>query len=92
MRDRDRIDDICHRLAVVWKRSPDIRLGQIVSNAVHFHKKQIQDFTPPDGAVWNDPFYIEDDELIKSIEREGCTCGRTDGRHTNSCGLKGGGG
>lgn len=33
MRDPKRIDRICQRLAVAWKRVPDLRLIQIIENA-----------------------------------------------------------
>ena len=33
MRDPKRIDNICQRLAVAWKRVPDLRLIQIIENA-----------------------------------------------------------
>ena len=35
MRDPKRIDNICQRLAVAWKRVPDLRLIQIIENATN---------------------------------------------------------
>lgn len=57
MRDPERIDRICGLLSEVWKKSPDLRLGQLIYNIVRAHKGGI---TPL--------FYIEDDEL-ESIMR-----------------------
>lgn len=51
----DRIDAIIERLRAVWKRHPDLRLGQMVSNGAKFG---------PDIPV----HVIEDEPLIAAIE------------------------
>lgn len=56
MRDPKRIIDICNRLANAWQQNPDLRLGQLIVNAL------------PEEFDLN-PFYIEDEDLIKEIER-----------------------
>lgn len=65
MRDPNRIDRILNLIAVLWRRNPDMRLGQLLSNFADFR---------------SDPFYIEDDiteEKLKSwlekIKRTGDT-------------------
>lgn len=55
MRNPKRIDDFCARLAEAWKRAPDWRFFQLVTN--------IQNF-----VFESDGFYIEDDKAIKEIE------------------------
>ena len=53
MRDKDRIDPLLQKLGEIWKENcPDWRFGQLISNLFY-------------GA---DPFYMEDDEIIKYIE------------------------
>lgn len=58
MRDINRIDKFCDRLAESWKRLPDWRFGQLMLNLL--------------GQYYNDknhdPFFTEDDEMIKFIE------------------------
>lgn len=54
MRDPARIRPLLERLAAAWERYPDLRLGQIVSNA------------SPD----RDSFNIEDEALLRVIERQ----------------------
>ena len=58
MRDINRIDKFCEKLAKSWKRVPDWRFGQLMLNLL--------------GQYYNDenrdPFYTEDDEMIKFIE------------------------
>lgn len=48
MRDPKRIDRICAKLAEVWSKQPDLRLGQLISNLM--------------GTGKQDVFYTEDDE------------------------------
>ena len=56
MRNPNRIDEFCRRLAAAWKHDvPDWRFGQLMSNL----------FSSFDGR---DPFFIEDDEMIDLIE------------------------
>ena len=47
MRDIDRIDDILGTIRFVWKKNPDLRLCQLISNCFH----------------GQDIYYIEDEEL-----------------------------
>lgn len=54
MRDPARIDRFCQRLAELWKKVPDWRFGQLISNVL--------------GAFSKDPFYIEDDKLLEFFE------------------------
>jgi hypothetical protein len=54
MRNVTRIRPLMERLIAVWERHPDLRLGQIVSNA----------------SPERDSFSIEDEALIRSIERQ----------------------
>jgi hypothetical protein len=56
MRDPDRIDAIIERLRAVWKRHPDLRLGQMVSNGAEFW---------PGVPV----HIIEDEPLIEAVEQ-----------------------
>lgn len=58
MRDISRIEIILDKLKIYWLENPDLRLGQIISNL----GCQIR------GD--NDPFYIEDDLMLKAIEEE----------------------
>jgi uncharacterized protein YihD (DUF1040 family) len=46
MRDPQRIDRILNLIAVIWRREPDLRLGQLLVNIAGFDK---------------DPYYYEDD-------------------------------
>ena len=55
MRNKDRIRPFCERLAAAWERCPDMRFGQLISNA--YSREFIKD-----------PFYVEDDQSIKLIE------------------------
>lgn len=58
MRDPKRIDKFCQRLAICWKMVPDLRFGQFMMNA--FGKM---------ASEGKDPFFPEDDEVIKYIEK-----------------------
>jgi len=58
MRDRNRIYRIVDKLRATWIRSPDLRLGQLVMNAIAFAKN--------DGV--NDIFYVEDDETERGLD------------------------
>ena len=56
MRDPNRIYPICNRLAAAWSAAPDLRLGQLIVNAVY-------------TTISNsDPFYIEDEALVNAVE------------------------
>lgn len=57
MRDVKRIDEFCEELARIWKKYPDFRFGQFILNAF--------------GELYSqgrDPFYPEDDEMIKFLK------------------------
>ena len=54
MRDINRIDEVTKILAVLWKRVPDWRLGQLLNN-LQRHEN-------------NDLFYYEDRKLLDAIE------------------------
>lgn len=55
MRDPKRIDDFCRRLAVCWHQVPDWRFGQLMVNMF--------------GAYGKDPFFPEDEEMIRFFEK-----------------------
>ena len=58
MRDPKRIPKVLAELQKLWEQYPDLRLGQLLVNL------------PFDG----DPFFIEDDEMIKflqEVQRQG---------------------
>ena len=56
MRDINRIRPFCERLAAAWERFPDLRFGQFIFNVYSRHTS-------------GDPFFVEDDETIKMIEK-----------------------
>ena len=53
MRNPERIPDFCNQLSTIWSKVPDWRFGQLMINLFR---------------TIGDPFYYEDDELIKKIE------------------------
>jgi hypothetical protein len=55
MRDPARIDDVLAALRAAWAESPDLRLGQLIVNAVRP--------TNPCPEV----FYTEDDALVRGL-------------------------
>ena len=57
MRDPKRIYKFCDRLAAVWGRVPNWRFGQLMMNCLGEM-----------SAAGRDPFFPEDDEMIKFIE------------------------
>ena len=57
MRDPNRIDMIIEAVRNEWKKVPDWRLGQLISNISR-------------AAGQPDPFFMEDDRLIKVIKGE----------------------
>lgn len=59
MRDPNRIDKFCGRLAKAWKNVPDWRFGQLMSNLLSEYYEQTK----------LDPFFPEDDEMIEFIEK-----------------------
>ena len=56
MRDPKRIKRILAALRAVWEENPDLRLGQLICNAVR------EDML----------YYIEDDTLVKALEKYYC--------------------
>ena len=56
MRDPNRIDDFCRRLAVCRHQVPDWRFGQLMVNLF--------------GAYGKDPFFPEDEEMIRFFEKK----------------------
>ena len=52
MRDINRIDLILDRLKTLWKKYPDLRLGQLILNVLQ------------DPVL----YYVEDEELIELLE------------------------
>lgn len=54
MRDTNRIQKFCNRLARAWENVPDWRFGQLMFNAL--------------SEIGKDPFYVEDDKMIKYLE------------------------
>ena len=58
MRDPKRIDEFCDLLKKIWKRVPDWRFGQLISNL----GRQLE-WTP--GGF----FYAEDEEFMNELAR-----------------------
>lgn len=58
MRDPKRIDKFCDLLKEIWKRVPDWRFGQLISNL----GRQLE-WTP--GGF----FYMEDEEFMNELAR-----------------------
>lgn len=58
MRDPKRIRKFCNRLATAWELVPDLRFGQLLFNIFVQIKNE-----------GKDPFYLEDDAMIKRIEQ-----------------------
>ena len=56
MRDPGRIKKVLAALRAVWEENPDMRLGQLICNAVR------EDML----------YYIEDDTLVKALEKFYC--------------------
>lgn len=79
MRDPNRIDPLLTKLREIWKKHPDLRLGQLIVNLTNPSK--------PCPDVFN----IEDDELFERLDTHGIrrkynvckTCYASDGR----CGI-----
>ena len=58
MRNPERIPEILKELEKFWKQVPDLRLGQIISNLSYESMRN------------NDPFYIEDDDLLELLKQK----------------------
>ncbi len=57
MRDPNRIDEMLAALRATWLQSPDLRLGQLIVNAVR------------PSQPCPEVFYFEDDALLGGLER-----------------------
>ena len=57
MRNPNRIDECCDKLANIWNRVPDWRLSQLMVNA-------ISNYINEHGV---EPFYMEDEEFIEYL-------------------------
>ena len=68
MRDPERIPRICRELQELWAKHPDLRLGQLIWNAMHDSIGQGALANDYDGTGCMDFFYMEDEEFIKAIE------------------------
>ena len=58
MRNPDRIPEILKELEEFWKQNPDLRLGQIISNLSYESMRN------------NDPFYMEDKDLLELLKQK----------------------
>lgn len=56
MRNPERIPEVIKELEEFWKRNPDWRLGQVMSNLSY------------ELMANNDPFYLEDDKLLELLK------------------------
>lgn len=59
MRDINRIEPMMDELAEFWKAHPDWRFGQLIANCIRAY----------DGRLNCDPFFIEDDDLLKGLRK-----------------------
>lgn len=57
MRNPKRIYMILELVAKIWTLCPDLRLGQLILNAIE------------EAGFNGDPFYCEDDRLVAGLER-----------------------
>jgi uncharacterized protein YihD (DUF1040 family) len=58
MRDPNRIPEVINTLQTVWNKFPDLRLGQLIQIALNNAKYNN-----------NDPFYAEDDLMLKGLKK-----------------------
>jgi hypothetical protein len=61
MRDPDRIKPLLKQIETYWLRHPDLRLGQLVSNANSTYRARQN--LPLD----NDVFFLEDDDFLRVL-------------------------
>jgi len=54
MRDPARIEKILSVIREIWYRNPDLRLSQLIMNAL---------------GIAYDPYYIEDDDLLIALQK-----------------------
>lgn len=59
MRNPDRIEPILKMLRLVWKKSPQLRLTQLLSNVILGY------------TDWSnkDLYYVEDDKVVEALEK-----------------------
>ena len=57
-RDPKRIEIMFDKIRKIWYRYPDLRLGQLLVNVI-----------PVTNPAHYDPFYIEDEDLMKLLDR-----------------------
>ena len=62
MRDPKRIDEFCDLLKEIWKRVPNWRFGQLISN---LSRQFGFDFEWTPGAL----FYMGDEEFLEELSR-----------------------
>ena len=58
MRNPERIDKFCSKLAEYWKEVPDWRFGQLMSNVLGSM-----------ASEGRDPFFPEEDEMIEYFKK-----------------------
>ena len=58
MRDGKRIPEVLKELEKFWKQNPDLRLGQIIANLNYEIMEN------------NDPFYMEDTDLLELLRQK----------------------
>lgn len=58
MRDPDRIPKVLKEIEDIWKKSPNLRLGQLLINA-----------TMVKPGVMTDFYYMEDENLIQALKK-----------------------
>lgn len=61
-RNPDRIDAVLADVRAVWEKYPDMRLGQIISNAIHKASPGLDT-----GEFVVELFYAEDDKLQRGL-------------------------
>lgn len=64
MRDPERIGRLLNLIALYWKKHPDFRLGQILSNMQDTHR------VSQGHPVNHDVFYFEDEDLIETLDKQ----------------------
>lgn len=83
MRDPVRVEGVLKRIGQAWSLCPDLRLGQLLKNAVrHSTTKGVL------GQV--DLFYVEDEDLVLMVEKhvEDSECFEPGGRKYRPGGRK----
>jgi hypothetical protein len=74
VRDPARISRIIEKLRAAWMSSPDLRLGQLVTNlggvsrSYKLQQTAAPDEWPIEAHHCTDPFYVEDSELEAALD------------------------